>query len=76
MSLISTYIDLNQGILFVKSPRCKTELQIPLKLESYFGETEEIGLHGHRFSSRFLVSVLCASYIHLRGPTVFRLWKI
>ncbi|CAO2815208.1 unnamed protein product [Amaranthus hypochondriacus] len=49
MSLISTSIDLNQGILFVKSPRCKTELQIPLKLESYFGETEEIDLHGHRY---------------------------
>ncbi|KNA16459.1 hypothetical protein SOVF_088940 isoform A [Spinacia oleracea] len=50
MSLISTSIDLNQGILFVESPRCKTKLQILLKSASYCCEREEIELHGHRYA--------------------------
>lgn len=49
MSLISTFIDLSQGLLFVESPRCKTELQIPLKLSSYTCERDEIYLHGYRY---------------------------
>ncbi|KAJ8433039.1 hypothetical protein Cgig2_009139 [Carnegiea gigantea] len=49
MSLISTFIDLSQGLLFVESPRCKTELQIPLKLSSYTCERDEIYLHDYRY---------------------------
>ncbi|XP_021731767.1 molybdenum cofactor sulfurase-like isoform X3 [Chenopodium quinoa] len=48
MSLISTFIDLSQGILFVESPRCKTKLQILLKSVSYCLGREEMDMHGHR----------------------------
>ncbi|XP_021738426.1 molybdenum cofactor sulfurase-like isoform X1 [Chenopodium quinoa] len=47
MSLISTFIDLSQGILFVESPRCKTKLQILLKSVSYCLGREEMDMHGH-----------------------------
>ncbi|KAL2928144.1 Molybdenum cofactor sulfurase [Bienertia sinuspersici] len=49
MNLISTFIDLDQGILFVESPHCKTELQILLKSASNCSEREEMELHGHRY---------------------------
>uniref|UniRef100_A0A803LE67 Molybdenum cofactor sulfurase n=1 Tax=Chenopodium quinoa TaxID=63459 RepID=A0A803LE67_CHEQI len=49
MSLISTFIDLSQGILFVESPRCKTKLQILLKSVSYCLGREEMDMHGHRY---------------------------
>lgn len=49
MCLISTLIDLNQGILFVDSPRCKTELQILIKSASYYCDTEEMDLNDHRY---------------------------
>lgn len=49
MSLISTFIDLSEGILFAESPRCKTKLQIPLKSASYCHEREEIDLRGQRY---------------------------
>ncbi|KMT00618.1 hypothetical protein BVRB_9g219130 [Beta vulgaris subsp. vulgaris] len=49
MSLISTFVDLRQGVLFVESPRCKTELQILLKSVPYGCGREEIDLHGHRY---------------------------
>jgi molybdenum cofactor sulfurtransferase len=48
MCLISTYIDLHQGILFVESPRCKERLQINLKSDSYNGSGEEICFRGQR----------------------------
>lgn len=48
MCLISTYIDLNQEILVVKSPRCRDELPINLKPDSYNGGIDEIDLYGQR----------------------------
>lgn len=47
MGLISAFIDLNRGILFVESKRCKGKLKINLKTDSYDGEREEMGLHLH-----------------------------
>ncbi|XP_024035749.1 molybdenum cofactor sulfurase isoform X4 [Citrus clementina] len=49
MCLISTYIDLNQEILVVKSPRCRDELPINLKPDSYNGGIDEIDLYGQRY---------------------------
>ncbi|KAL9226061.1 hypothetical protein vseg_001913 [Gypsophila vaccaria] len=49
MSLISTFVDLNQGTLLAKSPRCRTELKIPVKSMAYFSEKEDLDLHGHRY---------------------------
>ncbi|XP_062168774.1 molybdenum cofactor sulfurase isoform X2 [Alnus glutinosa] len=52
MCLISTYIDLHQGILFVESPRCKERLQINLKSDSYNGSGEEICFRGQRYEGQ------------------------
>lgn len=49
MCLISTYIDLNQEILVVKSPRCRDELPINIKPDSYNGGIDEIDLYGQRY---------------------------
>ncbi|KAK9684105.1 hypothetical protein RND81_10G186600 [Saponaria officinalis] len=49
MSLISTFVDLHQGTLLAKSPRCRTELKILLKSTAYFCEKEDLDLHGHRY---------------------------
>ncbi|XP_015882118.3 molybdenum cofactor sulfurase isoform X1 [Ziziphus jujuba] len=49
MCSISTFIDINQGILFVESPRCKDRLHINLMLDSCNSEKEEIHNHGHRY---------------------------
>lgn len=46
MSLVRTYIDLSQGILFIDSPRCKERLQITLNSNPFNGKREEISLHG------------------------------
>lgn len=49
MSLISTSIDLQQGILFVESPRCKEGLQINFKSNTSNGSTgENFHIHGQR----------------------------
>ncbi|KAF3438269.1 hypothetical protein FNV43_RR21030 [Rhamnella rubrinervis] len=49
MCSISTFIDLNEGILFIESPRCKDRLPINLVLDSCYSEKEEINAHGHRY---------------------------
>ncbi|GAV64118.1 Aminotran_5 domain-containing protein/MOSC domain-containing protein/MOSC_N domain-containing protein [Cephalotus follicularis] len=46
---INTFIDLNQGKLFVDSPRCKVKLHISLNSDSYHGERGEIDLHSQRY---------------------------
>lgn len=71
MSLISTFVDLRQGVLFVESPRCKTELQILLKSVPYGCGREEIDLHGHRFLSVFLFKVLYFFY-----PSILVIYEI
>ncbi|GLU17991.1 hypothetical protein SLE2022_343150 [Rubroshorea leprosula] len=55
MSLISTFIDLNKEIMFVKSPHCKTKLLIKLNSNSNqyrSNGTEEIYLHGQRYDAQ------------------------
>ncbi|PON58797.1 Glycine dehydrogenase [Trema orientale] len=49
MCFISTSVDLNLGILFVESPRCKVRLQIKLISDSDNGVREEINIHGRRY---------------------------
>ncbi|KDP25106.1 hypothetical protein JCGZ_22641 [Jatropha curcas] len=49
MCFIGTSINLNQGIMFVESPRCMVKLQINLNIDSYTGAKEEIQLHSKRF---------------------------
>ncbi|XP_059661845.1 molybdenum cofactor sulfurase isoform X2 [Cornus florida] len=44
MCFISTSIDLNLGILFVESPRCKVKLQIKLELDSYVAGRDAMDL--------------------------------
>ncbi|XP_011012128.1 PREDICTED: molybdenum cofactor sulfurase isoform X6 [Populus euphratica] len=45
MCSVSAYIDLNKGIMFVESPRCREKMEINLKADSYPGGIEEIELH-------------------------------
>lgn len=49
MHLITTFIDLSQGILFVESPRCKRKLHINLKSDSYCGGKETMDLQAQRY---------------------------
>nr|XP_011460723.1 PREDICTED: molybdenum cofactor sulfurase isoform X2 [Fragaria vesca subsp. vesca] len=49
MCFISTFIDLNKGILFVESPRCQVRLPINFMSNSFNGGREEITLHGQRY---------------------------
>lgn len=49
MHLITTFIDLSQGILFVESPRCKRKLRINLKSDSYCGGKEAMDLQAQRY---------------------------
>ncbi|KAJ8898630.1 hypothetical protein K2173_004614 [Erythroxylum novogranatense] len=49
MCLISTFIDLDQGMMFVESPRCSGKLQINLQTGSCLGMREEIIMHGQRY---------------------------
>ncbi|KAJ7949642.1 Molybdenum cofactor sulfurase [Quillaja saponaria] len=52
MCLINTSIDLDQGILFVESPRCKVGLQIDLNSDLCSGGRDDIELHGQRYEVR------------------------
>ncbi|OMO53429.1 Aminotransferase, class V/Cysteine desulfurase [Corchorus olitorius] len=49
MSLINTFINLNQQMLLVDSPRCKGKLQIKLDSDSNLCGKEEIYLHTQRY---------------------------
>ncbi|KAL8126629.1 hypothetical protein AgCh_013760 [Apium graveolens] len=49
MCYISTLIDLNLGILFVESPRCKEKLQIELESDSYMPGRVEMEIHNLRY---------------------------
>lgn len=49
MCYISTLIDLNLGILFVESPRCKEKLQIELESDSYISGRVEMEIHNLRY---------------------------
>ncbi|KAK3033127.1 hypothetical protein RJ639_036486, partial [Escallonia herrerae] len=57
MGNISTLIDLNLGILFVQSPRCKEKLQIELKSGSFAGR-DQMDIHSQSYLySSFLQSL-------------------
>ncbi|XP_062115811.1 molybdenum cofactor sulfurase isoform X2 [Humulus lupulus] len=49
MCFVRTSIDLNLGILFVESPRCKVRLPIKLFPDSDNGVRDEINVHGQRY---------------------------
>ncbi|CAK8575226.1 unnamed protein product [Lathyrus sativus] len=49
MGLISSFIDLSQGMLFVESPHCKERLKIRLELDFYDSTVQDIELHGQRY---------------------------
>ncbi|KAK6270322.1 hypothetical protein POUND7_007427 [Theobroma cacao] len=49
MSLINTFINLNQLMLSVESPRCKGKLQIKLDSNSYLHGKEELYMHNQRY---------------------------
>lgn len=59
MCNIKTLIDLELGILFVESPRCKEKLQIKLKPNMTVGMRDEIDIHAQRF---VLFAFLCDLY--------------
>lgn len=48
MCFITTFIDLNQEIMFVESPHCRDKLSINLKPDSNHGGREEIDMHAQR----------------------------
>ncbi|KAG8653142.1 molybdenum cofactor sulfurase isoform X2 [Manihot esculenta] len=60
MCFISTSIDLNRGLMFVESPRCRVKLQINLRIDSYTDTKEEIELHAKRFEVQH-----CANDVNL-----------
>lgn len=47
MCYITTFIDLDLGILFVKSPRCKETLQIELTQDFLAGK-DDMNIHAQR----------------------------
>ncbi|KAI5332642.1 hypothetical protein L3X38_022771 [Prunus dulcis] len=49
MCFISTFIDLDKGIMFVKSPRCQVKLPINFITDSCNGGSEQIKLNGQRY---------------------------
>ncbi|CAK9157769.1 unnamed protein product [Ilex paraguariensis] len=52
MCYISTLIDLNLGILFVESPRCKEKLQISLNSDLFMSARDGMDLHVDRSPER------------------------
>ncbi|KAL2495750.1 Molybdenum cofactor sulfurase [Forsythia ovata] len=49
MCYITTMIDLNLGILFVESTRCKEKLQIKLTSDPWISGKEEVEIHSQRY---------------------------
>ncbi|XP_034211931.1 molybdenum cofactor sulfurase isoform X3 [Prunus dulcis] len=49
MCFISTFIDLDKGIMFVESPRCQVKLPINFITDSCNGGSEQIKLNGQRY---------------------------
>ncbi|BFG28744.1 hypothetical protein CerSpe_150180 [Prunus speciosa] len=49
MCFISTFIDLDKGILFVESPRCQVRLPINFSTDSCNGGSEQIKLNDQRY---------------------------
>lgn len=47
MSLISTVIDLEEGLLSVESARCKDKLHIRIKSDSYNPRSHEFDSHAN-----------------------------
>lgn len=60
MCSISTFIDLNQGILFVYSPHCKDRLPIDPMLDSCYIEKEVINAHDDRLAAIFVLLIVLA----------------
>ncbi|XP_022734956.1 molybdenum cofactor sulfurase-like isoform X8 [Durio zibethinus] len=58
MSLISTFIDLNQQILSVESPCCEGKLQIKVDSDSYLCGKEEFYLHSQRLQHNGYFSII------------------
>ncbi|CAL5402452.1 unnamed protein product [Camellia sinensis] len=52
MCFINTFVDLNLGILFVESPRCKVKLQIILETDLSTSGRDELGLYAQRYKVR------------------------
>lgn len=65
MCSISTYIDLNKGIMFVESPRCRAKLEINLKTDSYPGGMEEIELRAQRYANIDFEVLSASSFMHV-----------
>ncbi|KAF6170534.1 hypothetical protein GIB67_031942 [Kingdonia uniflora] len=49
MCLVSTFIDLTQGILVVESPRCEMKLKIILEKDPYYGKKQNVELRSKRY---------------------------
>ncbi|CAI9087998.1 OLC1v1022225C5 [Oldenlandia corymbosa var. corymbosa] len=49
MCYITTFIDLNMGIMFVNSPRCKDKLQIELRSDLFLPRKDEVDIRTQRF---------------------------
>lgn len=50
MSLISTFIDLEEGLLSVKSARCKDKLHIRIKSDLYNARSDEFDSHANKYA--------------------------
>jgi molybdenum cofactor sulfurtransferase len=72
MCSISAYIDLNKGIMFVESPRCREKLEINLKTDSYPGGIEEIELHAQRYDNTDFEVVSASSFMLYSG--ILSMW--
>ncbi|XP_011012124.1 PREDICTED: molybdenum cofactor sulfurase isoform X2 [Populus euphratica] len=67
MCSVSAYIDLNKGIMFVESPRCREKMEINLKADSYPGGIEEIELHAQRYEVQYYENDVDLWFSHAVG---------
>ena len=62
MSLINTFINLNQQMLSIESPLCEGKLQIKLDSDSYFHGKEEFYLHSQRCDMIICIYIFVSYY--------------
>ena len=56
MSLIKTFIDLEEGLLSVESSRCEDKLHIRIKSDSYNPRNDEFDSHANMYA---LLLIMC-----------------
>lgn len=61
MSLIRTFIDLEEGLLSVESSRCKEKLHIRIKSDSYNPRSDEFDSHANMYALLLIICCLTSA---------------